>query len=68
MMTVAEFHRQIRAAGFYPAQRDSSYNTLREYRDLSDDTGVVPLDTLDSVPDFIPLPLVGGNGREPMAA
>ncbi len=68
MMTVAEFHRQIRAAGFYPAQRDSSYNILREYRDPFDDNGVVPPDTFDSIPDFMPLPLVGGDGKEPMAA
>ena len=68
MMTVAEFPRQIRGAGFSPAQRDSAYNIQREYRDPSDDTGAVPPDTLDSIPDFIPLPLIGENGKESLAA
>jgi cyclic dehypoxanthinyl futalosine synthase len=68
MMTVAEIQRQVRAAGFYPAQRDSSYNILREYRDPADDADHVPTDSLTTLPDFIPLPLLGGDGKEPMAA
>jgi cyclic dehypoxanthinyl futalosine synthase len=67
MMSVAEIHRQVRGAGFYPAQRDSSYNILREYRTLEDE-GDLPPDTLSAMPDFIPLPLIGGSGRDSMAA
>jgi len=67
MMSVAEIHRQVRGAGFYPAQRDSSYNIVREYRSLADE-GDLPPDTLSAMPDFIPLPLVGGSGRDSMAA
>ena len=67
MMSVAEIHRQVRGAGFYPAQRDSSYNILREYRTLADE-GDLPPDKLNAMPDFIPLPLIGGSGQDPMAA
>src|SRR6185436_2568105 len=67
MMSVAEIHRQVRGAGFYPAQRDSSYNILREYRTLADE-GDLPPDALSAMPDFIPLPLLGGNAQDPMAA
>jgi cyclic dehypoxanthinyl futalosine synthase len=67
MMSVAEIHRQVRGAGFYPAQRDSSYNILREYRTLADE-GDLPPDTLNAMPDFIPLPLIGGSNKDSMAA
>lgn len=74
MMSVAEIHRQIRAAGFYPAQRDTAYSVLREYPSPEDDAAVAtasvppraPAD-LAAVPDFIPLPLVGGDSPGPMA-
>jgi cyclic dehypoxanthinyl futalosine synthase len=36
-MDVPEIHRQIREAGFVPAQRDSSYNIVRQYTENEDE-------------------------------
>jgi len=66
MMTVPEIHRQIRSAGFYPAQRNTSYNILRDYSDPADEVEL-PASTFETLPDFIPLPLVGGDSKDPMA-
>ncbi len=63
MMSVAEIHRQIRGAGFFPAQRDSSYNILREYRTAADDDDL-PEVSLESIPEFVPLPLARENGGD----
>ncbi|MBI3762387.1 MAG: dehypoxanthine futalosine cyclase [Chloroflexi bacterium] len=52
MMTVHEIHRQIREAGFVPAQRNTRYEIMREYRDGDED---LPPEKVVEAENVIPL-------------
>jgi len=54
MMTVREIHRQIREAGFVPAQRNTAYEVLRVFNDPDDDKSLPPDDVLETA-NVIPL-------------
>jgi cyclic dehypoxanthinyl futalosine synthase len=43
LMEPAEIHRQIRAAGFIPAKRDTSYNVLHVYEDPEEDANLTSM-------------------------
>lgn len=43
LMEPAEIHRQIRAAGFIPAKRDTAYNVLHVYEDPAEDSKLTSL-------------------------
>ncbi|MBC7811851.1 MAG: CofH family radical SAM protein [Burkholderiales bacterium] len=43
-MEPREIHRQIREAGFIPAQRDTDYHTMKVYPNISDDDTLVDLE------------------------
>jgi hypothetical protein len=45
---VREIHRQIREAGFVPAQRNTAYEVLRTYRDPEDDEALPPDKALET--------------------
>jgi cyclic dehypoxanthinyl futalosine synthase len=50
-MDVPEIHRQIREAGFVPAQRDSGYNIVRQYSgDEAEDSAQMPPAELPAEP------------------
>ena len=55
MMTVREIHRQIRDAGFVPAQRNTRYEVMREYRDGDED--LLPEKVVE-VENIIPLAML----------
>jgi cyclic dehypoxanthinyl futalosine synthase len=54
IMTVREIHRQIRTAGFAPAQRNTGYEVMRIYRDPQEDEALPADKVIDTAP-VIPL-------------
>lgn len=58
-LSVEEIHRQIRAAGYIPAQRDTSYAIRQIFDGPNYQPPVVELPPLDPTPAIVPLSEVG---------